>query len=307
MPQFSVIIPAYNRASMLVEALDSVFAQEFTDFEVIVVDDGSTDGTAAIASGYGDRVQVLQQPKSGPGSARNLGLRHATGRYAAFLDSDDIWFPWTLSIYSQVIEACNEPTLVAGGCVRFVQTSDVDPARSAVPAYRSFADYYAASTANISIFTSGAVARRDAIAHVGGFLEGFVNAEDSDLWMKLGTSAGFTHLTAPIVFAYRMSPASASKMPERTFDGMRQLVLTERTGRYPGGRARQRERRRLLTAHLRPASLACLQTGNVRGALWLYCNSFQWNLAQARCKYLLGFWLFVLRQLVRAGLALTKK
>ena len=306
MPQFSVIIPAHNRAGMLVEALDSVFAQDFTDFEVIVVDDGSTDGTAAIAAGYGNRIRFLHQPNSGPGSARNLGLRHATGRYAAFLDSDDVWFPWTLSSYSRVIEACKEPALVSGECVRFVRTRETDSAQFAELTYRAFADYYAASTANISIFTSGAVARTDAIVQVGGFMEGLVNAEDSDLWMKLGTATGFAHLSAPIVFGYRVSPLSASTMPERTFEGMRQLILNERTSRYPGGRTRRRERRRLLTAHLRPASLACLQTNNVRGALWLYRNSFRWNLALARGRYLLGFWLFVLRQLFRAGSTAVK-
>jgi glycosyltransferase involved in cell wall biosynthesis len=93
---FSVIIPTYNRAALLCTALDSVFAQTFTDYEVIVVDDGSTDGTAAMVASYGGRVRYFQQQNKGPGAARNLGAQHATGEYLAFLDSDDLWFPWTL-------------------------------------------------------------------------------------------------------------------------------------------------------------------------------------------------------------------
>lgn len=89
----SVIIPAYNREGYLREAIDSILAQTAGRFEIIVIDDGSTDSTAAIAQSYGDPVQCHSQPNQGIGAALNHGLRLATGEWLAFLDSDDLWAP----------------------------------------------------------------------------------------------------------------------------------------------------------------------------------------------------------------------
>ena len=93
MPAISVIIPTYNCARFLAESLDSVFAQSFRDIEVIVVDDGSTDGTSAVLAGYAGRLTVVAGGHGGLSSARNLGLAHATGDWVAFHDADDIALP----------------------------------------------------------------------------------------------------------------------------------------------------------------------------------------------------------------------
>jgi glycosyltransferase involved in cell wall biosynthesis len=92
-PLVSVIIPTYNRAAFLAEAVDTVLAQTFTDYELLIVDDGSTDRTAAVVGGIADpRVNFISLPHSGsPGRARNAGITRARGRYVAFLDSDDLW------------------------------------------------------------------------------------------------------------------------------------------------------------------------------------------------------------------------
>jgi glycosyltransferase involved in cell wall biosynthesis len=89
----SCVVPTYNGAAFLAEALDSIFAQTHRPLEVIVADDGSTDATLAIASRYGSLVRILQQANGGPASARNLGVRHASGPFFAFLDQDDVWHP----------------------------------------------------------------------------------------------------------------------------------------------------------------------------------------------------------------------
>src|SRR5436309_9355229 len=95
-PMFSVIVPTFNRASLLRQALDSVLAQTFAEYELIVVDDGSTDDTANVVASYGSRVYFLQQANRGPGAARNLGAAGAKGEYLAFLDSDDLFLTWSL-------------------------------------------------------------------------------------------------------------------------------------------------------------------------------------------------------------------
>src|SRR5215470_7796162 len=104
MPLFSVVIPSFNRVAFLATALNSIFTQRFTDFEIIVVDDGSTDATMDYLQSLEDRIEVFRQPNQGPGAARNRGARQAGGAYLAFLDSDDLWFPWTLEVYRYVIQ-----------------------------------------------------------------------------------------------------------------------------------------------------------------------------------------------------------
>src|SRR5258708_25538717 len=93
MPLFSIIVPTFNRAALLRSTLESVFAQQVEEFELIVVDDGSTDGTVNYLQSLGKRIQFLQQTNRGAGPAPNFGARYAQGRYLAFLDSDDLWLP----------------------------------------------------------------------------------------------------------------------------------------------------------------------------------------------------------------------
>src|SRR5260370_34713222 len=102
--EFSVIIPTYNRLDFLKRAIASVWTQTHTDYEIIVVDDGSTDGSMDYLLSLGSRVTALRQTNRGPGAARNLGAERAVGRYLAFLDSDDSWDPWTLATFHALIQ-----------------------------------------------------------------------------------------------------------------------------------------------------------------------------------------------------------
>ena len=95
-PAVSVVIPTYNRAHLICESLDSIFAQTFKDYEVIVVDDGSTDNTAEVLSPYMARIRYLKQENGGVAAARNRGMLAAEGEFVAFLDSDDLWLPTKL-------------------------------------------------------------------------------------------------------------------------------------------------------------------------------------------------------------------
>lgn len=114
-PRVSVIIPTYNRVSYIRRAIDSVLSQTYRDFEVIVVDDGSSDSTKDVVAGYGAAVRYVFQQNQGPGAARNHGIRVAAGAYLAFLDSDDAWLPNFLEKTVSALEEHPEVDVVATG------------------------------------------------------------------------------------------------------------------------------------------------------------------------------------------------
>src|SRR3989338_7702436 len=97
-PAVSVVIATYNRARFLPETIESVLKQSLRDFELIIVDDGSTDGTSQLLKSYGDRLRLFYQENRGPSAARNLGVRHSRGRWIAIQDSDDICLPDQLEV-----------------------------------------------------------------------------------------------------------------------------------------------------------------------------------------------------------------
>ncbi len=104
--QITVILPAFNAASFLAETVQSVLVQDYRDFELLIIDDGSTDGTGAIAAGFAevdDRVRVIQQCNAGVAAARNRGIAAARGVYLAFIDSDDVWEPQTLGLWHDTL------------------------------------------------------------------------------------------------------------------------------------------------------------------------------------------------------------
>ena len=284
---FSVVIPTFNRAPLLAAALESVFAQEFPAREVIVIDDGSTDGTLESLARFGARVTVLRQANRGPAAARNAGLAQARGEYVAFLDSDDLWFPWTLATYRRAIEAHGGPAMVSGSQVDF----EHDAPAVAAAEYRAtaFADYLATASRNVWIGTCGVAIKTSALRAVGGFADHAFNAEDSDLWLRLGTQPGFVQIAAPPVFAYRRHAASAVAAVDRTARGVAEIVAAEKRGAYPGGPARRGERRKIITRHARPASLACLRAGQRAAAWQLYGATWRWQLRLGHGKYLCAF------------------
>jgi Glycosyl transferase family 2 len=286
---FSVVIPTYNRAHLVRETLESVFAQEFKDYEVIVVDDGSTDGTQDYLKSSENRITVLTQPNRGPGAARNLGARHAKGEYLAFLDSDDLWFPWTLQVYAELARSENCPSFIAGKPQRFWNESELEKLGQGAVRTEQFPDYLASGEEWRWFGVSSLVLRRETFMAVGGFTDEHVNMEDADLALRLGVAPGFVQITNPVTFAYREHPVSEVKNLRRTLAGAWFNVRAEQSGAYPGGSARATERWQILTRHTRPVTLGCLQQRLYREAWALYRATFAWNAALGRVKYFLGF------------------
>lgn len=306
MPLFSVVIPSFNRVAFLATALNSIFTQRFTDFEIIVVDDGSTDATMDYLQSLEDRIEVFRQPNQGPGAARNRGARQAGGAYLAFLDSDDLWFPWTLEVYRYVIQKYGYPSFIAGRPHQFSDANDLETISDTVYTEvrsQQFADYIASGDQWRWWGASSFLIRRDAFAAVGGFTDEWINGEDADLALRLGVAPNFVQITAPVTFAYREHAASAMKETKRTLAGAWFMVHGEQFGRYPGGAIRAAERHRILTRHTRPVTLSCLQQGLRREAWKLYGATFAWHISLGRVKYLAAFPLLAAMSYVRSTCA----
>jgi glycosyltransferase involved in cell wall biosynthesis len=202
-PTVSVVVPTYNRAGLLPRALDSALAQTFGDLEVLVVDDGSTDATAALVNGYAardGRVRYLRQPENaGVSAARNRGLREARGALVAFLDSDDEWLPYKLARQVDLFRRSPEAVgLVYGG------VENVGPGgERTVHTPRHGGDLYRALLErNVIHGTSGVVLRRSAAARAGPFDEGIPAIEDWEYWIRVARHAEAAYVPEPLIRYY---------------------------------------------------------------------------------------------------------
>ena len=275
---------------MLREALTSTCRQEFKDFEVIVVDDGSTEVLSEALDEYRDCVTFLRQENAGPSAARNLGLRVAKGKYIAFLDSDDLWLPWTLSVYRQAIEQHGRPGFIAG-CPRvFGNINEWQGLKNAPIQTLAFPDYLRGGDAWRWFGVSSFVIRHDVLIESGGFSTSMWHGEDADLAMKLGTVPGFVQVVSPVTFAYRQGIGDQltddwqSQLP-----AMLRIVEKERNLQYPGDARRAVERRRIICRHVRPIALALARKRKFAAAWKLYLSLFAWHLRLGQWKFVFGF------------------
>jgi glycosyltransferase involved in cell wall biosynthesis len=299
MPLFSTVIPSYNRAPLITATIESVLAQDFDDHEVIVVDDGSTDGTLDVLAQFGPRIRVLQQRNSGPAVARNRGIAEARGTYIATLDSDDLWFPWTLATYAQAAREFDSPAFIAGAPFVFQNEAQLrEVARAPLRAER-FADYLASGDAWRWFGASSFVLRADAVRTVGGFSTEWINSDDADLALRLGETAGFVDIQAPATFAYREHAGSLKSQTDVSFRSLAYMIAQENAGAYPGGRARRRERMAILTRHVRPFALECVRVGALAQGWDIYRRTFAWHLALGRVAFLCGWPLLALLRAAR--------
>jgi glycosyltransferase involved in cell wall biosynthesis len=289
-PLFSVIIPTFNRAGLLRQTLESVWSQTFTDYEVIVVDDGSTDETAAYLAQNDDRIAIQTQGNSGPGVARNKGAENARGEYLAFLDSDDLWFPWTLDIVANLINQHDRPALISASMVSFDDPRELESVNNTTAVVDVYTDYFESSDRHCFIGAGMTFVRRDEFLAVGGFSTRQINLEDHDLILRLGTAKGFVRILEPPTLGYRSHDSSSTNEFRKSFEGCRQVIENEQSGRYPGGKLRRAERRKIITGHVRPWVLTLARNGAWRPAWSLYNSTFVWNLTLNRWRFLLGFW-----------------
>lgn len=192
-PSISVVIPTYNRAEFLREAVDSVRSQSYADFEIIIVDDGSADSTTNIVSSMKDsRIVYLKQKHGGVSAARNLGISRSRAPFISFLDSDDLWLPRKLETQMDFFRTHPEASICQTEELWMRRGRRVNPAKK----HRKHSGWIFKECLPLCIVSPSAVMmRREIFDDVGGFDEDLPACEDYDLWLR--TSLRYPIYTLP--------------------------------------------------------------------------------------------------------------
>jgi len=224
-PTVSIVIPTYNRRNLLKRAIDSALNQVYSDFELLVIDDGSTDGTQKMVEDYSDgRVRLIEHTTNqGANAARNTGIDHAEGKYIAFLDSDDEWLPTKLERQVAHLESSsNEQTGVY--CYHYTQ-DDKEGAIKKAPAngyegdirQKLLSGWCPAST---SLF----VIERDTLVSIGGFDPNLPSFQDYDMWARLSKKHEFGLVPEYLVIKHEHSNSQLSSDPQIRREGAKTFL-----------------------------------------------------------------------------------
>lgn len=191
MVETSVIIPTYNRLPFLKEAVASVFEQSYQDFELIVVDDGSTDATKAFAAPLGKRIKYLYQENKGPSSARNRGVGEAIGTFITFLDSDDLWQRNKLEVEVRYMKAHPEALICYSDEIWLRRGRRVNPRKK----HQKYSGWIFEHCLPLCIVSpSSVLMRREFFDLVGVFDENLPACEDYDLWLRASLHLPFHYI-----------------------------------------------------------------------------------------------------------------
>jgi glycosyltransferase involved in cell wall biosynthesis len=232
-PIVSIVTPAYNSAAFIGETVESVLRQTWPAFELLIIDDGSTDHTmdvARAAAGGDARVKSFSSPHAGPAVARNVGLQHASGEFFALLDSDDVWDPRYLSEQLALLQRQPEISIVSANVVSRGGPLDGTPFWPITSGTHELRTHEPIAQENsVSVF---AVFRRAVVERVGGFDPTFTGNEDYEFWLR-AMNAGFRVLqNRAILGRYRRRPGSVSSDDVRMLNGI--IAVLESARRLQG-------------------------------------------------------------------------
>jgi glycosyltransferase involved in cell wall biosynthesis len=204
-PRVSIVIPTFQRRELVLEAIESVEAQSYRDFELIVVDDGSTDGTRAALEAYPGAIRYRWQPHRGVAAARNLGVELSRARIIAFLDSDNLWLPDHLAVVTELLERFPRAVLATTSTgYRLSGKATTDRARLVEVERPALGGSLGGG------YMSGLAVRRSALQRAGGFDTGLQAMEDTDFKTRLATIGPFVVL-ARQTFIYRVAQGSLER------------------------------------------------------------------------------------------------
>ena len=215
----SVIIPLYNKAGSIAQALDSVLAQEYQDFEIVVVDDGSTDGGASVVENYGDaRIRLVRQANAGVSAARNRGIGEARGEYVAFLDADDVWMPGFLSEIEALQKEFPQCRAQATNYVFNSNGVKSPTILRKIPFSGErvvLANYFeVASCSHPPVWTSAVCIERALLQEIGGFPVGIKSGEDLLTWARVAVRTDWAYSMRTMA-QYNFDQVSIKEPPTR--------------------------------------------------------------------------------------------
>ena len=230
MPEVSVVIPTYNSAQFLGEALQSVFSQTFYDYETIVVNDGSTDDTEKVIDLYNNRIKYILQENGGPARARNYGIKESSGKYIAFLDADDIWLPSKLE--KQVLMFRQRPELAMILTGNFVVNADGVPLFQVEKRKRFMEGNIAKNIfLHSGVLTSTVMVRKEIFDKIGLFEEDLRIGEDDNMWIRIAANYQIELIDEPLA-KYRSHPNSLTRDKMKLFEYVQTNIrlLSQRYG-----------------------------------------------------------------------------
>jgi glycosyltransferase involved in cell wall biosynthesis len=240
MPRVSIVIPTFNLARYIGRTLDSVFAQTYTDYEVIVVDDGSTDDTPQVLAQYAGRLQYHYQANRGVAAARNTALAKANGELIAYLDADDMWYPEKLARQVDFLDRHEECGIVHSDTAVIDETDGIIYAgfnkqtRREVPQGRCLMTL----VRNAHIQPLTVLERRKCVEQTSGFDERLRGVDDCMRWILLGIEGvQFGYIDAPLaMYRWRAGQFSYTRTYWQAFATMFELLLKEKDLESRGGR-----------------------------------------------------------------------
>ncbi|MGA9236278.1 MAG: glycosyltransferase [Desulfobacterales bacterium] len=227
-PLVSIIIPTYNRAWIVRDAIDSVLGQTYADFELIVVDDGSTDRTPQILDAYGDRLRVIRQANRGVSAARNRGIGDSSGPLIALLDSDDIWLPEKLAVQVDFFKRYPSALICQTEEIWIRNGLRVNPGKR----HRKPSGMIFERSLDLCLVSPSAVmVRRELLEEVGLFDENLPACEDYDLWLRVGCRFPVYLIDKPLTIKRGGHEDQLSRQSSLDRYRIRSLVKLIETGR----------------------------------------------------------------------------
>ena len=209
MPLVSVIIPTYNRGWILKEAIDSVLSQTFTDYELIVVDDGSTDNTTDILKFYPE-IKLIRQENRGVSAARNMGVKASSGKYLAFLDSDDLWLPGKLEKQVNFFDKNPDADICQTEEIWIRNGTRVNPKKKHL---KPSGMIFEKCLELCLVSPSAVMMTREVFDEAGGFDETLPACEDYDLWLRITCRYPVYLIEEPLTIKRGGHKDQLSKMP----------------------------------------------------------------------------------------------
>jgi glycosyltransferase involved in cell wall biosynthesis len=232
-PRISIIIPAYQAATYIAATLDSVLAQTFTDYEIIVVNDGSPDTREleAVLEPYRGRLRYISQENHGPAGARNTGISVARGEYIALLDADDLWAPNHLEAQLAVLQGDPSIDMVYADARIFGGVPEEGHTVMEFCPSDGEVSFEALVTRRCTVHICVSVVRRQALLDTGPFDTAFRGTEDLDMWLRIARRGGRIVYQRRVLGSYRRRPGSLSADPARLIEGL--VAVLDKAARDP--------------------------------------------------------------------------